>query len=292
MAMTLDDFPITRRWPAAHPDRLQLYSWPTPNGVKVSIMLEELGLPYEPHAIDIGQNETFTPRLPVAQSERQDPGDHRPPMVRPAGRSRCSSRARSCSISRRRRAGSCQPTRKRGSRRSVGCSSRWRRVGPMFGQLGFFHTFAGRVFEDKRPLERYRAEAARLLRVLETRLDGRDWMAGDAYTIADIALIGWVRAINAVYAAGELVGWSELSRVQAWLDRCLARPAVERGLAIPGASGLRRPGGLAGPLDCHNGVRSGASSPKRRRMDPHTLTPSHPSHPLGPFYWTNTTAFG
>ena len=110
-------------------------------------------------------------------------------------------------------------------------------VGPMFGQLGFFHKFAGRAFEDKRPLERYRAEAARLLRVLETRLDGRAWMAGDAYTIADISLIGWVRAIDAVYEAGGLVGWDELPRVQDWLGRCLARPAVERGLGIPARPG-------------------------------------------------------
>ena len=236
MAMTLDDFPITRRWPAAHPDRLQLYSWPTPNGVKVSIMLEELGLPYEPHAIDIGQNETFTPDYLSLNPNGKIPAIIDPDG--PAGRPFALFESGAILLYLAEKTGRFLPADPEARLETISwVFFQMAAVGPMFGQLGFFHTFAGRVFEDKRPLERYRAEAARLLRVLETRLDGRDWMAGDAYTIADIALIGWVRAINAVYAAGELVGWSELSRVQAWLDRCLARPAVERGLAIPARPG-------------------------------------------------------
>jgi GST-like protein len=106
-------------------------------------------------------------------------------------------------------------------------------VGPMFGQLGFFHKFAGREIEDKRPLERYRVESKRLLGVLETRLEGRDWIMGDTYTIADIALLGWVRNLVGFYGAGELVDYASFKRVPAWLERCLARPAVQRGLEIP-----------------------------------------------------------
>jgi GST-like protein len=106
-------------------------------------------------------------------------------------------------------------------------------VGPMFGQLGYFHKFAGREIEDKRPLERYRAESKRLLGVLETRLDGRQWIMGDEYTIADISLLGWVRNLIGFYGAGDLVEYDALKQVPAWLERGLARPAVQRGLDIP-----------------------------------------------------------
>ena len=103
----------------------------------------------------------------------------------------------------------------------------------MFGQLGFFHKFAGAAFEDKRPRDRYAAETRRLLGVLDERLAGRTWIMGDDYTIADIALLGWVRNLNGFYAAGEIVGYSDFKAVQAWLERGLARPAVQRGLNIP-----------------------------------------------------------
>jgi GSH-dependent disulfide-bond oxidoreductase len=103
----------------------------------------------------------------------------------------------------------------------------------MFGQVGFFNKFAGAAFEDKRPRDRYVTEARRLLGVLDARLDGRTWIMGDAYTIADIALLGWVRNLIGNYGAGELVGFGEFSRVAAWLERGLARPAVQRVLAVP-----------------------------------------------------------
>ena len=236
MATSLDGFPITRRWPATHPDRLQLYSVPTPNGVKVSIMLEEIGLPYEPHAMNIGQNDTWT-----ADYLSLNPNGKVPAIIDPdgpAGRPLGLVESGAILLYLAEKTGKFLPQDPAARLETI----QWvffqmAAVGPMFGQLGFFHKFAGREFEDKRPLERYRAEVARLLRVLETRLEGRAWMMGDAYTIADIALIGWVRGINAGYQAGELVGWSELPRVQDWLEQCLARPAVERGLAIPAHPG-------------------------------------------------------
>ena len=233
---TLDAFPAARRWPALHPDRLQLYSWPTPNGVKVSIMLEEAGLPYEAHAINIGQNETWTPDYLSLNPNGKIPAIIDPDG--PGGRPFGLFESGAILLYLAEKTGKFLPHEPEARLETL----QWvffqmAAVGPMFGQLGYFHKFAGREIEDKRPLERYRAEAARLLRVLETRLEGREWMVDDAFTIADIALIGWVRGINAAYAAGELVGWSELSRVQAWLDRCLARPAVERGLVIPARPG-------------------------------------------------------
>lgn len=93
----LTPFPIAARWPAQHPDRIQLYSFPTPNGVKVSIALEELDLPYEAHAINIGKNESWTPEFLSL-----NPNGKIPAILDPNGpggsRWRCSSRARSCSI--------------------------------------------------------------------------------------------------------------------------------------------------------------------------------------------------
>ena len=106
-------------------------------------------------------------------------------------------------------------------------------VGPIFGQVGFFNKFAGKQIEDKRPLQRYVNETKRLLGVLEAHLGGKQWIMGDEFTIADIALFGWVRTINGFYEAGDLVEWSKLKSVPAWLDRGLARPAVQRGLDIP-----------------------------------------------------------
>jgi GST-like protein len=106
-------------------------------------------------------------------------------------------------------------------------------IGPMFGQVGFFHKFAGKAFEDKRPLQRYVGEATRLLKVLDDRLEGRDWVMGDDYTIADIAMLGWVRNLIGFYEARDLVDYDSLKNVPAWLERGLARPAVQRGLNIP-----------------------------------------------------------
>jgi GSH-dependent disulfide-bond oxidoreductase len=106
-------------------------------------------------------------------------------------------------------------------------------IGPMFGQVGYFHKFAGKEIADKRPLERYVAESKRLLAVMETRLGGRQWMMDDDYTIADISMLGWVRNLTGFYGARELVEFDTFRQVRAWLERGLARPAVQRGLEIP-----------------------------------------------------------
>ncbi len=228
----LSAFPITQRWPASHPDRLQLYSVPTPNGVKVSIMLEEIGLPYEPHAINIGQNETWTPEFLSLNPNGKIPAIIDPDGPGGAPFSLFESGAILLYLAEK--TGKLMPTDPARRYETI----QWvffqmAAVGPMFGQLGFFHKFAGREIEDKRPLERYRAESKRLLGVLETRLDGRSWIMGDEYTIADISLLGWVRNLIGFYGAGELVEFDTLKQVPAWLERGLARPAVQRGLEIP-----------------------------------------------------------
>lgn len=228
----LSAFPITQRWPAQHPDRLQLYSLPTPNGVKVSIMLEEVGLPYEPHTINIGQNETWGAEFLSLNPNGKIPAilDPNGPGGKPFGLFESGA----ILVYLAEKTGQFLPTDPAQRYETL----QWlffqmAAVGPMFGQLGYFHKFAGREIEDKRPLERYRAESQRLLGVLETRLAGRSWIMGDVYTIADISLLGWVRNLIGFYGAGDLVDYASLTHVPAWLARGLARPAVQRGLEIP-----------------------------------------------------------
>jgi GSH-dependent disulfide-bond oxidoreductase len=228
----LSAFPITARWPAARPDRLQLYSLPTPNGVKVSIALEEIGLPYEPHAIDIGKNETWTPEFLSL-----NPNGKIPAIIDPDGPGGAPFglfESGAILLYLAEKTGRLLP--KETARRYE--TIQWvffqmASVGPIFGQVGYFHKFAGSEIEDKRPLERYRVESQRLLGVLEMRLAGRRWIMGDDYTIADISLLGWVRNLIGFYGARDLVAFDSLKHVPAWLERGLARPAVQRGLEIP-----------------------------------------------------------
>jgi GSH-dependent disulfide-bond oxidoreductase len=228
----LSAFPITTRWPAAYPERLQLYSFPTPNGVKVSIALEEIGLPYEPHAIDIGKNETWTQEFLSL-----NPNGKIPAIIDPDGPGGVPLglfESGAILLYLAEKTGMLLP--KDAARRYE--TIQWvffqmGSVGPIFGQVGYFHKFAGREIEDKRPLERYRAESQRLLGVLETRLQGRQWIMGDDYTIADISLLGWVRNLIGFYGARDLVAFDTLTHVPAWLERGLARPSVQRGLDIP-----------------------------------------------------------
>lgn len=228
----LSSFPITTRWPAQHLDRIQLYSLPTPNGVKVSIMLEETGLAYEPHLIDIGQNETWTPPFLSLNPNGKIPAiiDPDGPGGAPLGLFESGAIL-------------LYLAEKTGRFLPADPAARWQcvqwvmfqmaAIGPIFGQLGYFHKFAGREIEDKRPLTRYRDESKRLLAVLEARLEGRDWIMGDDYSIADIATLGWVRNLIGFYGAGDLVDYASLTHVPAWLARGLARPAVQRGMEIP-----------------------------------------------------------
>jgi GST-like protein len=228
----LSKFPIAARWPAQHPDRLQLYSLPTPNGVKVSIMLEEIGLPYEPHTIDIGKNETFTPEFLSLNPNGKIPAiiDPDGPGGAPLGLFESGAILQYLA-------------EKTGMLLPVDAARRYQTIqwvhfqmsaiGPMFGQVGYFHKFAGREIADKRPLGRYVAESKRLLGVLERQLDGRQWIMGEEYTIADTSMLGWVRNLIGFYGAGEVVGFDAFRRVSAWLERGLARPAVQRGLEIP-----------------------------------------------------------
>lgn len=227
----LSQFPIAQRWPAQNPDVIQLYSFPTPNGVKVSIMLEETRLPYEAHGVNITKNETWGPEFLSLNPNGKIPAIIDPNG--PGGEPLELFESGAILIYLANKAGqfiSSDPAKRYQTIQWV--MFQMASIGPMFGQLGFFFKFAGKDYEDKRPRDRYAAESKRVLGVLETRLEGRDWLMDD-YSIADIACLGWVRALVGFYGAGELVDYPTLKNVPAWLERGLARPAVQRGLEIP-----------------------------------------------------------
>src|SRR6201990_1902175 len=228
----LSAFPITKRWPARHPDRLQLYSLPTPNGVKVSIMLEEIGLPYEDHLVDFNKDAQKTPEFLSLNPNGKIPAilDPNGPSGKPLGLFE-SGAILQYLAEKTGKLLPADPVRRYQTIQWV--HFQMGGIGPMFGQVGFFHKFAGKDFEDKRPLQRYVAEAKRLLDVVETRLAGRQWVMDDEYTIADISMLGWVRNLIGFYEARELVAFDSLQAVPAWLQPGLAGPEGDRGRKCP-----------------------------------------------------------
>lgn len=228
----LASFPIAKVYPAQHPDWLQLYSFPTPNGVKISIMLEEIGLPYEAHQVDIRENQTWTDEFLAL-----NPNGKIPAIIDPntdSGEPLALFESGAILLYLAEKTGQLLPTKPDERMQAI----QWLFLqmagfGPIFGQLGFFHAFAGKEIEDKRPLMRYVNESKRLLLLLESRLENHNWIMGEHYSIVDIAFIGWVRALTSIYDAGELLEYKQLKRVPAWLERCLARPAVQKGLQVP-----------------------------------------------------------
>ncbi|UUV06268.1 glutathione S-transferase family protein [Ruegeria sp. YS9] len=222
--------PIMARWPAQSPDRIQLYSYPTPNGVKASIMLEETGLPYEPHLVTLSDADVKSPAFLSL-----NPNNKIPAIIDPNGPD-----GKPLTLF---ESGAILLYLAEKSGKLLGQSAadkhritQWLMfqmggVGPMFGQLGFFYKFAGSEIEDPRPRERYINEAKRLLNVVNMQLDGRDWIAG-GYSIADIALAPWLNALD-FYGAKEVVGWDDYANVVAYVDRFMQRPAVQRGKTVP-----------------------------------------------------------
>ena len=228
----LSAFPITHKWPAKNADIIQLYSLPTPNGVKVSIALEELGLAYEPHLVDFGPNDQKTPDYLSLNPNGKIPAiiDPNGPDGKPFGLFESGA----ILVYLAEKTGKLLPKDASGRYEAL----QWVMfqmggVGPMFGQLGFFTKFAGKDIEDKRPMERYRDESKRLLQVLETRMTGRTWIVGDDYSIADIAIVPWIRTLRDFYGAGEITGLNDCKNVLDWVGRTETRPGFQKGLSIP-----------------------------------------------------------
>ena len=225
-------FPVARKWPAQYPERLQLYSLPTPNGVKVSVMLEETGCPYEAHRVSFDANDQRSLEFLAL-----NPYGKIPAIIDPDGPGAAPLplfESGAILLYLAEKTGQFLPADP--ARRYE--TLQWLMfqiggVGPMFGQVGFFNKFAGRTWEDPRPRERYVGEARRLLEVLNARLSARQWIMGETYSIADIAIFPWVRNLLGYYEAGELVGIAAFPHVTRALQEFLARPAVVRGLEIP-----------------------------------------------------------
>jgi GSH-dependent disulfide-bond oxidoreductase len=231
----LSTFPITHKWPARRPDCLQLYSLPTPNGVKVSIALEETGLPYEAHRVAFDRNDQLSPEFLSLNPNNKIPAILDPNG--PNGEPLALFESGAILVYLADKTGQLMPQDPALRYQTL----QWLMfqmggIGPMFGQLGFFHKFAGKDYEDKRPRDRYVAESKRLLDVLDQRLAGRAWVMGDEYTIADIAILPWVNNLVGFYGAGDLVGMAEFANVTRVVQAFVARPAVARGLSIPAAS--------------------------------------------------------
>jgi GSH-dependent disulfide-bond oxidoreductase len=228
----LSKYLVTHKWPAEFPDRLQLYSLPTPNGVKVSIALEEMGLPYEAHRVSFDTQDQMSPEFLSLNPNNKIPAILDPHG--PGGKPLALFESGAILMYLAEKSGKFLPADPAARYHTL----QWLMfqmggVGPMFGQLGFFYKFAGKDFEDKRPRDRYVAESARLLAVLDKHLQGRAWMMGDTYTIADMAIFPWVRNLVGFYGAGDLVAFAQFAQVQRVLDAFVARPAVVRGLAVP-----------------------------------------------------------
>ncbi len=226
------DHPITAKWPARHPDRLQLYSLNTPNGVKVSIMLEETGLPYEAHLVDFGKDDQHSPAFLSLNPNNKIPAIIDPNG--PGGRQIALFESGAILVYLAAKTGELLPKDDIERYETLQWLF-WQvgGVGPMFGQVGFFHKFAGKDWEDKRPRDRYVQETRRLLGVLDERLQDQTWIMGEDYTVADIAVLPMVRNLIEFYGAGELVGIDDFVQVRRVLANFLDRPAVQRGLKIP-----------------------------------------------------------
>ncbi len=225
----LSSFAITHRWPVRTAGAVQLYSLPTPNGIKISVALEEMGIPYDAHLIDFATNDQTSPEFLSLNPNNKIPAILDPNG--PNGAPLALFESGAILIYLAEKSGKFLPV---ANRYQV---LQWLMfqmggLGPMFGQFGFFHVYAGKDIEDPRPKERYRAESERLLRVLDEALMGQDWIAGD-YSIADMAIAPWIRSMRDGYKGGDLVKLDQRPNVLAYLERFLARPAVQRGLNVP-----------------------------------------------------------
>ncbi|WP_417666607.1 glutathione binding-like protein [Roseibium sp.] len=228
----ISDFQITKKWPAQYPDRIQLYSLPTPNGIKASAMLEETGLPYEAHLVSFSTDDQMTPEFLSLNPNNKIPAILDPDG--PGGKPLPLWESGAILIYLAEKTGKLLPSDALGRYEAIQWVM-WQMggLGPMSGQIGFFHKFAGKDVDDKRPLERYVNEVKRLLGVLDQRLDGREFIMGDEYTIADITSWPWLRTISGFYEAGEMVDLESRKNVLRWFEACMARPASEKSLNIP-----------------------------------------------------------
>lgn len=229
---TLSDFEITQKWPAQHPERIQLYSLPTPNGIKASAMLEETGIAYEPHLVSFATDDQLTPEFISL-----NPNNKIPAIIDPNGPNGEAFglwESGAILIYLAEKSGmllSNNPAKRHETLQWL--MFQMGGAGPIFGQFGFFHKFAGKEFEDKRPYDRYKNESKRLLGVMDKQLAKSAYIATDEYSIADLALWPWIRTLNDFYDASKELELEKFEAVMAWANKCMARPASEKSTNIP-----------------------------------------------------------
>lgn len=225
--MTASIFPS--RWAPEHPDRIQLYSLATPNGQKIGVALEEMELAYEPHRISL-DGDQFDPEFVAI-----NPNSKIPAIIDPAGPGGAPiavMESGAILMYLAQKSGKLLPADERLRWETI----QWlffqmASVGPMFGQFGHFYKFARDKTSDDYGVKRYTAEAKRLLGVLDARLEGRQYLVGDQYTIADVATFPWMMALD-FYEGKEAVEYRSFANVEPWVQRCAARPASARGLKV------------------------------------------------------------
>lgn len=222
---------LNNRWPAQHPERIQLYSMNTPNGIKVALALEEMHLPYEAHTVDITQGDQFSEAFCSI-----NPNSKIPALADPKGPDGYPiSLMESCAILRylAQKTGEFTPL----NRTAKSVCEQWlffqaAHIGPMFGQFGHFFKFARQDCQDPYPLERYRKESQRLLGVLDKHLQRHHYMLGDSYSIVDMAIAPWVECLESFYQAAEALKLQQFQQLQQWLAQCTARPAYQRAKVV------------------------------------------------------------
>ncbi len=211
-------------------EKIQLYSLATPNGQKISIALEEMKLPYDAHLIDITKGEQFSKefvtinpnsKIPVIVDPNGPDGD--PIFIMESG---------AILIYLARKSGRFLPSNPRLESEVL----QWlffqtSGVGPMFGQFGHFYKYATANCDHPYPVSRYTNEVKRLLGVLDKRLEGREFLAGD-YSIADIATFPWIDGLTEFYAANEYLQLDQFKNVNSWFQRCTDRPAAQKGKLV------------------------------------------------------------
>lgn len=218
---------VRQRWPAQYPDRMQLYSMNTPNGIKVALALEEMHLRYEPHTVNILRGDQHSEAFAVL-----NPNGKIPALLDPHGPDdHPITLMESCAILRylAEKSGNFTPLDRAGK----SACEQWlffeaAHIGPMFGQFGHFYVYAADQCDHPYPLRRYTDETRRLLGVLEQHLQRHEFMLGESYSIADMSICPWVECLSVTYRASEHLGLAEFSRVAHWLEQCTSRPAYTR----------------------------------------------------------------
>lgn len=216
-----------------NPNRLNLFSLATPNGQKVSVALEEMGLDYEAHRIDILKGDQFTEEFVRLNPNSKIPALYDPQG--PDGEPLSIMESGAILIYLAEKSGKFLPQDSR--QRNV--TLQWLffqvgHIGPMFGQFGHFYKYAKEQCDHPYPVKRYTDEAKRLLKVLDRRLEESSWIAGAEYSIADMAIFPWVECLRRHYEASDQLNLDSYTRVIQWLETCLERPGVKKGMGVCG----------------------------------------------------------